>query len=237
MIVVDGSGPINLTQFLTNLGSELFDRFGRGAIKVELDCLPDVTARLGEEVMLDLPHLPGSLVGATPVSQRSPDGMTPHPFGPQPYQIVQKTAQPEGPKLVLVNSLPDQTAGESYDLIVPEFTLEASASDPTRYGLVTFTNAVDLIAAGLNAAVYFATGPTEPAAGSGVHFVTFRTITYPPSGFDVGPIEEGGTLWVQMRAESPGFRPGAWTPWQSVGMPLTPATGQLTVTGYAPVIS
>jgi hypothetical protein len=32
--------------------------------------------------------------------------------------------------------------------------------------------------------------------------------------FPVGPVEAGAVLWIQLRAEAPGFRPGAYTAWQ-----------------------
>jgi hypothetical protein len=204
MIFVDGAGPINMETFLTFRGYEMFERFGRGAITVELDCLPSVTNVLGEEVLLDLPHLPGAVVGETPVSQRQ--------IAPQPYQIVQRTESPEGPFLKLVNSL----SGELADSVLPTFTVEDMVGLP-EYGLVTITNADDLAADDLNCRCDYAVNGAEPDEGAGTHFITILAsqmvgATY---AFTVGPVEGGAVLWIQLRAEAPGFRPGAWTAWDS----------------------
>jgi hypothetical protein len=205
MIFVDAAGPVSMETFLTNRGYEMFERFGRGAIAVELDCLPSVTNKLGEEVLLDLPHLPGAVVGETPVSQRQ--------IAPQPYQIIQRTESPEGPYLKLVNSL----SGELADSVLPTFTVEAMEGLP-EYGLVTITNADDLAADDLNCRCDYAVNGAEPAEGAGTHFITILAsemvdTTY---AFPVGPVEAGAVLWIQLRAEAPGFRPGAWTAWDDV---------------------
>jgi hypothetical protein len=218
MIWDDIAGAVSMQTFLTNRGFELFERAGRGLIRCELECLPSVTKKVGEEVLIDLPHMPAAVVGESPVSQRSPDGMTPHPFDPQPFQIIQRTENAEGPSLVLVNSLSTEVA----DSVLPEFTLDVATIDNGMYGHVIITNADDLNGADLNCRCDYAIGPTEPDDGAGTHFTTILSafMTNPTFGFDVGPVEENATLWVQLRAEAPGFRPGAYTAWQSVD--LTP---------------
>ncbi len=87
--------PVNFTQFLSDRGDEMFQRFGRGAIGCELACLPSITAALGSLVTLNLPHLPGSRVGQSPVSQRGT---------PRNFQIVHRTEIPEGSSLKLVDA-------------------------------------------------------------------------------------------------------------------------------------
>jgi hypothetical protein len=65
----------------------LLDTFGDGAITIELDVLPTIAARIGEEVLLDLSPVPGFDADLTPVAQRGlPNrclviGDTPEPFG------------------------------------------------------------------------------------------------------------------------------------------------------------
>lgn len=207
-IWVDLSGPINLQNFLIDLGAELFDRAGRGFITCELKCLPSVTNKVGAEVLLDLPHLPGSLASESPVTQRG--------IAPMPFQIIQRTETPEGPDLVLVNSISSDLAGDGETPLLPEFTLEPSVVDDVRYGLVTITNADDLFAAELDCRCDYAVSPTEPI--SGTHFTTilWEFMTNPTFAFDVGPVAEESHLWVRLRAESPGFRPGEWTAWADV---------------------
>lgn len=207
-IWVDGSGPIDLTRYLTMLGAEMFDRFGRGAVMCELDCLPSVLNNVGEEVLLDLPHLPGSVVGETPVTQRG--------IAPMPFQIIQRTETPEGPQLKLVNSISAELAGDGDIPLLPEFTLEASPDDGVRYGLVTITNADDLNAAELDCRCDYATGATEPTSTTMFSTIPWEFMAFPTLAFQVGPVEGGSKLWVRLRSESPGFRPGAWTDLASV---------------------
>ena len=207
----DGAGPVSRELYLSLVGDELFERFGRGAIECEIRCQatsetrresPDVAMQL----TLTLPHLPGAVVGDTPVSQRG--------TGDQAWQIVHRTEVPEGVNLKLVNSLSKVIAPD----VLPEFTIAQSSLDNERYGEVTITNSDDLFAAGLSVWVDYATGPTEPAEGAGVFFTTILTpfLDAPTHSFEVGPVEEGSKLWVQMRSVGTGFRPGPYTDWDSV---------------------
>lgn len=235
MIWDNNYGAVDMESFLQNRGFEMFERFGRGAIGCELECLPAVTAKVGQEVLLDLPHMPGSSIGQSPVTQRSADGMTAHPFAPQPFQIVQRTENPEGPSLRLVNSLPSEIA----DSVLPTETVGLSAIEETQFAAVSITNAAALAAVDLNVRVDTAVSATAPASGSGTHY---RTVLHPEMTgatfpFEVGPFTPGAQLWVQMRAEAAGMRPGAYTAWQSVVLSLAPSLGSLTATGHSPTVA
>lgn len=224
-IWLDGYGPANMEAFIANLAFEMFERAGRGFIACNLECLPAVTAKVGEEVLLDLPHMPGAVVGQSPVSQRSADGMTAHPFAAQPFQIVQRTESPEGPTLKLVNSISTSSA----TAVVPAFALAVSATAPGTFGLVPITNADALAAAGLNVRVDYAVSASSPATGAGTHLRTVLAseMTSPTHSLDVGPVTAGAKLWVQIRAQKSGLRPGSYTAWQSVDLVSAALSGTM----------
>lgn len=210
-----GYQPISMEKRLVYLGNEFFPRFGRGAASAELHCLPNVTAKVGEEINVNLVHRPVATAGGTPVTKRS---------GVKPVQIVARTETAEGPDLRVVDSL---SVGLS--IVDPEFTLSVQAVEGDLYAHVIITNADDLNAGALNARADYAISTTEPT-GAGTHWTTilWPFMTNPVFDFDVGPFDEGSTVWVRMRSEPEGGRAGEWTAWKGVTLGPVSADALLT---------
>jgi hypothetical protein len=201
---------VDLEQFVTGTAREIFDRFGRGAIASELNCLSSVDALLGEEVELDLPHLPNAVVGQVPVSQRG---------GSRIVQVVRRTETPHGPILKVIDS--GTTAQAS---TVPTLSI-AAGSDVRKLAIVTITNAAALAAAGLMVRLEMGTGASQPAAGA------LLTIVDPAAETTVGvPAQDAGTrVWVRARSEKEGKRPSGWSAWVDVQLTALSAPSGLTV--------
>lgn len=87
--------PLPFDQFISRIADEIFDRFGRGGIAGEISCRSTVTEQVGDEIIVNLIHRPVSTEGATPVTVRG---------GEKRVQIVQRTENPEGPVLRIIDS-------------------------------------------------------------------------------------------------------------------------------------
>lgn len=203
--------------YLTGVAGEAFDRYGQGApTGPDLHCLPSVTANLGDEIILNLPHLPNAILGASPVSQRG---------GQRIVQIVQRTETPSGPDIRWVDAGTTVQAAT-----VPTFTLTANATDGRKYADIVVTNAVALAASGLKVRIEYATGAGTPTAGALVTTLDpalQSTMTLP--SFDAGT-----KVWVRMRSDLAGFRPSAWTAFSSVTLTALNAPTSLAVAAQNP---
>ncbi len=201
---------LDAEKFTIGIAQEIFDRWGRGIPAVEINCLPSVTAKLGAEVILNLIHLPVSVVGNTPVTQRG---------GQRIYQIVYRTETPSGPTLKLLDA-----GTVNAPATAPTFTVAANAADARKLVDITLTNAGALIAAGLKAKVWIATGTSAPASGSGRLLTTMDPNT--TTSLLAQPFDAGTKVWVQMQSVKNDQRPGALTAWASVTLTgLNPPTG------------
>lgn len=207
-IATTGPGTgVDLEQFATGIGREVFDRFGRGAIASELNCLSNVDAVLGEEVQLNLPHLPNAVVGQTPVSQRG---------GIRIVQVVRRTETPHGPTLRVIDS--GTTAQAS---LAPTLSIAVGA-DNRKTAVVTITNAAALAALGLLVRLEIGTGATQPASGALLTIAdpaTTSTVTTPS-------LDAGTRVWVRARSEKAGQRPSGWSAWVNTALvAINPVTG------------
>lgn len=177
------------------LANAQFNRLGTGALEFHVELLgtSDPGAHAGDLITLNLPQRP---VGNVRGGQRL-------------VQVLKRTESPSGPVF------------EGWDVsattitpVVPTFTLAASTSDPDHVATVTLTNGPALLAADAQARVEWATGASAPSIGS---LLTYLLV--PPADLttiDTPAVQQGTTVWVRMRAESPGDQPSAYTPWQSV---------------------
>src|SRR5690606_3434619 len=71
-ILVDGK-PVTGETFVSwsrALGDFLVDWLSGGLPTAELPCLPRVTAQVGDELSVLLPHMPVPVIGAEPITQR-----------------------------------------------------------------------------------------------------------------------------------------------------------------------
>lgn len=191
---------ISAEDFIVGIAQEMFDRFGRGPIATELPCLPDIAALLGQEVTLNIPHLPNAVAGATPVSQRG---------GNRIVQIVQRTETPEGADLKFLD------AGTSVQAsIAPTFTVAANATDPRKFVDIAITNGPALAAAGIKVRIEVATGASAPTSGTLLSNLEPAVRT----SIVAGPYDAGTKVWVRMRSELNARRPSAWTAFSSVDL-------------------
>jgi type 1 fimbria pilin len=186
----------NATDFLAALASELFEERGRGAIISQLAVTrggPD--PRIGDETILDLPHLPTADPTQSPVSQR---GTT-----PRIAMVIRRTPTPAGPLLTVVDRGIAAQIG-----LVPEFTIAPSDDEPRKIATVEITNGPALAAAGATVRIEWAVTGAEPVAGQ-----LLRTLNpvIDALTFDLPPVDAGAVVWVRMRTEQAGLRPGNWS--------------------------
>lgn len=201
---------VDLEQFATGVAREVFDRYGRGAIAGELNCLATVDLVLGEEVQLDLPHQVNAVAGRTPVAQRG---------GIRIVQVVRRTETPHGPTLKVIDS------GTTAQAATPPTISIAAGADARKMAVVTITNAATLAAAGLLVRLEMGTGAVAPATGA------LLTIADPATTVTVAipPADAGTRVWVRARSEKTGLRPSAWSAWANVQLTTLNAVTGLTV--------
>jgi hypothetical protein len=213
--------PGALDLFVAALAQPLFDWNGRGAIQGEFHVgrwSPAYDALIGQELIVDCPHIPSASTSQSPTSQRGT-------FARRGF-ILHKTVSPSGATFMLEDrgpaSLVVPVIGTN-DLI-PTFTLAADATFPKKVVEVTITNEADLLAGAVNVRVEMSTA-TEPTAGQSVR-VWHPDVDDNP--FDLPPVCAGSVVSVRMRAEGTGDQAGAfgpWTPFQSLDLAdLVPPT-------------
>jgi hypothetical protein len=228
--VTVGGSLVTVPELVTAVGDAVVALRGRGLAVTELACLPTVTAQVGDEVDVALPHLPAAVAGRTPVAQRidSTDVVV-------PMRVVRRTETPAGPELKLEwAALADQQApppappGEVAEVPVPEFTLAADASDTTRNVLVTITNDVELIALGAIVRLEWSVAVPEPAEGVSGDNAEDVSPLVPPTAV-LEQATPGATVWVRARTLDPrtvrlpwlgevivGLALSDWSAWQSI---------------------
>jgi len=201
------SGFDELPAFVAEaIAAELFDRWGRGGVFGAVEALPALTELVGQELLLDVSHLPNAGVRG----------------GTRVLQVVQRTESPAGPVLRLLDSGPDSQFATS-----PTFSLAASATKPKKVVDVTITNQAALQSADAWLRVEWAVAGVEPTAG--LTLVAYQPADVPAS-FATPPVDAGSNVWVRMQAFRPGQRPTAWTAWQNVDLADLTAPSNVTQT-------
>lgn len=226
-ITINGSyagkfGPrIRQIGWLAGTADEIFDRWGRGIISCELECLQTVTALQGEELVLNLAHMPVSVVGNDPVTARG---------GQRIFQIVQRTETPSGPNLRLLDagSAGDTEPGDDSALTVPTFTIAANADDPRKYADVTITNGPAIAALSGRIRVFVATGAGTPASGSG-SLVQIIDPAVDDLTFTLNAFDAGTKVWVEMQTTVTDQRPSALSAFDSEQLDALDAVTSLAV--------
>lgn len=208
--------------FFAAQASRVFDRFGRGGIESEVQVVRGISPALGSYVVLNVPHLPVAVQGATPVSQRGQ--------APRAVQVKGSRPDPSGPILRVLdigrNALP---------AVNPTLTFAASALDPKHVAEVTVTNAAALSAAGIERVNFqMATGAGTPAGGS-VDFAArgvFQLLTTPT--VPLPPVAAGEKVWVRAQSkDSQALFAGPWTAWTSVTLTALTAPSGLVLSSGA----
>lgn len=192
----------HILSWLSGVADEIFDRWGRGIIGGEFQCLHNVTALIGQELLANLPHMPVNNARG----------------GNRIIQIVGRTETPSGPNIKWLDAGSSSAPG-----VVPTFTLAANATDGRKFVDVAITNGGAITAISGRIRVWVATG-AGPASGSGSLTVLIDPavddLTFTLPGFDAGT-----HVWVQMQTVVTGQRPGALSAFQSVNLTdLTPPT-------------
>ncbi|KKN39145.1 hypothetical protein LCGC14_0746150 [marine sediment metagenome] len=180
--------------FEKGLATEVFERFGRGGVYGTVAALPAITEKVGQEIRLDVSHLPNAGVRG----------------GERIMQIVRRTETPSGPSLLLLDSGPN-----SQFATAPTFSLAAGAADGRKYVDITVTNAAALNTAGAWLRVEWDVAGSEPSAGS---VLTQYMAGKIPTSFTTPAVDAGSHIWMRMQAFIPGKRPTAYTAWQDVDL-------------------
>ncbi len=204
--------PGDLDRFVAAIGSDLFDFQARGAITSDLSVRRGVTtAQVGQEIILNLPHLPTASPDQTPTSQRG--------TVPRVAVILRRTPTPAGPVL----KVQDRGIAPPIEL-VPTFTIAQSGVDPRRRATVTVTNGGSLALAGCIIRVELATGLPLPTSG---HTVRVLDPAVDATVFDLPPMKAGDRVWARLRAEKLGQPAGPFTAFQSADLQQLSAPSNL----------
>ncbi|KKW05429.1 MAG: hypothetical protein UY40_C0020G0006 [candidate division CPR1 bacterium GW2011_GWC1_49_13] len=180
--------------FEQQVAAEIFDRFGRGGVFGTLEALPAITEVVGEELILNVPHLPNAGVRG----------------GDRILQVVRRTEIPGGSVLRLLDSGPDAQFATS-----PTFTLAAGAADARKYVDVTITNQAALLTALAWLRIEWGIAAGQPTAGA--LLVTYQPADIPAT-LTLPVLDAGSHVWVRMQAFQPNRRPTAFTAWQNVDL-------------------
>jgi GH35 family endo-1,4-beta-xylanase len=203
-----------LDDFANAMASQIFGLFGQGANYCERNCLPSVTADVGDLVIVNLPDQPGASLTQSPIMQRGT---------PRVMMVIRRTETPAGPNLKLID------IGESAaQTLVPTFTL-GPGHDTRYYALATLTNATALAAIpGCMVRVEVAFSASPPGNGSAAAYLNPATTTT----WRTPRVDAGMPVSVRMRAEVPATLPGPWSAWQTITLvPLNPVTSPVVTLG------
>jgi hypothetical protein len=189
--------------FSTALAGEIFDRYGRGVQAADLPCLRGAgldSVTVGDEIYVQPAHLPNA-------NKRFGDDAS---VGARIMQVVRRTETPEGPELRVLDS-----GTNAQPATAATVSLAASAQFPQQVAEFTITNAATLNTGGINVAVEWATGPSQPTT-DGEDFARYTAPDVPTGAVSLFPVTPGSTVWVRVRSEQPGRRPSAWSTWATV---------------------
>jgi hypothetical protein len=209
MMLVGSQGqPVDVQSFARTVGNDTFNRYGRGAPHRTLPVRRSVAdaVSLGDEITVDVGHLPTLVAGRTPVAQRG---------GSHELMVVRRTETPGGPTLVLV----DASNGVSAS-IIPELAIveDTDAYPGGGFVRITVTNGDDIVVASYGMRIEYGLGVSEPTAGTVLFTDTplefiLRASAY---AYQAGPYPAGETVWVRGQAWLPGGGVSAWGAWVSV---------------------
>lgn len=226
-VLVDGR-PQNLEAMAAAAGNWLVNWRRRGVPEFELRCLSTVTAQVGDTVTVNLPQLPVAVTAAVPTTQRGQAAIS--------ARVLRRTETPAGPDLRLVYApalnqaplpSPATRSREPGLAVLPEITLEPSASETARVVLVTLLNALTILAARqLVVFEYAFVGIGDPApTGSGTQVGPYDPADAPaePVRYALPAAPQGSVAWVRARSVVPNSGgTSAWTDWISLSLSLLP---------------
>lgn len=198
----------------------IYDRFGRGGVRSEVQVIRGISPKAGDFVLLNLPHLPVPVVGAVPVTQRGQ--------ALRCVQVERSRPDPNGAILTVLDA-----GKNAQPSVAATISVAASALDPQHYAEVTVTNVGALVGIIERVNFQMATGAGAPTGGidvaarSVLQLVSSAVVTLPK-------VAAGEKVWVRAQSkDSQVSLPSAWTAWASVTLtPLTAPSG-LTVNAGA----
>lgn len=197
----------------------IFDRFGRGNVLGEVQVLRGIAPKIGEFVVLNLPHLPVPIQGAVPVTQRGQ--------GLRVVQVIGGRPNPEGPILKILDA-----GRNAQPSVAPTISVAASALDPKHYAEVTVTNVGAMV--GIIERVNFQMGTGVSAPSGGIDFAARSLVELVANNVVALPkVAAGEKVWVRAQSkDSQQNLPSPWTAWISVTLTaLTTPTGITVVAG------
>lgn len=219
--------PVTETYDGTGAGDVIIDRFGRGAVEVELSCLPSVTATIGDWVEVTAGHMPINLSSLSPTTQRMRESGGSYA---RTMVVVRRTETPVGPELRLLEvgavvqvplaaPPPVEAAGPP----LPTLTLATDATFPSTRVVATLTNATDEASAGATVTAEYLVQAGAPSADD--PGTVFGTITpgQTPATVTTSDVPAASLVWVRMQARLDDGTASAWSAWASLN--LDTATG------------
>jgi len=195
MLHQDQSWSPNQIGWLDATAKTLFDRFGRGNIKLETSLIRGGAGdalNLGDEALIDIAQLPNHNVrlGDSPSTPA------------RRMQLISVTELPQLRQARFSDSGPNANQLAT----VPTLSIVLAIDLPRSIALVTITNAATLNAAGIGLrlqAAAIAGGPA-PLAADYVDIAAFADGLIPTTAFRIGPYIAGQTLYVRARSEKKG---------------------------------
>lgn len=187
---------------------EIFDRTGRGPIRLRTVVKRGsaaMAAKLGDEVLINLPQLPKG-------NKRLLDDAT---ISPRAMQIVHLTPTPRGNEIECEDSGPNASPLST----LPTHTIAKSTDSPRRIAEVTITNAAALNAVGYGLRLQLAiTSGGAPALTDYADLGFYDEGAVPTTAIRLPPATTGKTVYARARAEDTGVRPSAWSTGVSVAL-------------------
>jgi hypothetical protein len=212
------SRGLTLSDRVSALARQIFDRYGRGLIVGELTGIrggATDTVQLGDEILNQLPQLPKH-------KTRLGDDLS---VSARRMQVVRITPSPSGPQIKLADSGPNTQPYATS----PTVSIAVSTNAPLSIAVVTITNAATLNAVPAGARVQMATG-SSPLATAYTDVIGFSDGGIPTTAFALPAVAPGTTVWVRCRTELAGSQPSSWSTPVSVTLSAIPAVSGLSVT-------
>jgi hypothetical protein len=195
-------------QWVNARALEVFDRRGRGPIRARTTILRSssaMSAKIGDEILVDLPQMPKGnkrLLDDAAVSAR-------------PMQIVHLTPKPVGNEVELEDSGPNASPLGT----VPTHTVALSSDIPRRVAQVTITNAAAINAAGYALRLQMAvTTGGAPALTDYADVAVYDEGDVPTTAIRLPAATTGRTVYVRARTEDKLSRPSAWSAGVSIAL-------------------
>lgn len=208
MVHVVGS-PDGMSERVNALAAHLFDRWGRGPIAGETVLLrggAGDTAKLGDEILVNLPQLPNH-------NKRLLDDGT---VAARAMQILHLTRELRGARVELLDSGPNANPVAT----VPTLSIAVSSDNPRHVAEVTVTNAATLNALPAGLILQLATAPSgTPAATDYVDAFQYEPGLIPTTAVRLPATAAGYKVYARAESTQPTKRPSNWS--TAVGTTLT----------------